>query len=223
LKRKLEHVEETSTDHDEADLDARKKPKSRPESVANHTAEAVVVRTEQESTENIAEQLQQAKDTGLDEQTTTTVSPPPTNNTGATIRPSVDEDEWAAFEREVAPLKVGQADYAAATISAAPVSADQLAAQRAEEGRKTLNTEAEDEQEDEARRLEDEFDVMEEMEERVRKLREKREALRNATGTEDEAGQLQETKASGPEALSKDQTAAPDEDEEEDEEDDWYR
>ena len=94
--------------------------------------------------------------------------------------PAIDEDEWAAFERDVAPLaqKSPQDGQYSATIVAAPVSAAEVAAQQETNRRPTKEIEAEEEKEDEERRLEEELDVMEEMEERVRKLREKREALR---------------------------------------------
>jgi zinc finger protein 830 len=97
----------------------------------------------------------------------------------------VDEDEWAAFERDIAPLASGldsdlapAPDYAAATISAAPMTAEQLAAQQAAEKRKHAEVLAADEEDDERGRLEDELEVMEEMEERVRRLKEMREKLR---------------------------------------------
>lgn len=108
-------------------------------------------------------------------QPTPTPSPPTAPTKAATI----DEDEWAAFEAEVAPLARLQAqDYADATISAAPVSADELAAQQAASRRSTREEEANDEKEESEQRLAEEFDVMEEMEERIRRLKEKREALR---------------------------------------------
>ena len=105
-------------------------------------------------------------------QPTPTPSPPP----------PINEDEWAAFEAEVAPLALAHdqaADYTSATISAAPISATELAAQQAaSSGRSRRDEEAEDEKEESEQRLADEFDVMEEMEERITRLKEKREALR---------------------------------------------
>ncbi len=109
-------------------------------------------------------------------------------STSATQPPtaSVDEDEWAAFERDVATPppdpSAPSALTAAATISAAPMTAAELAAQSREQaslqGRERRETEMEGEKEDAARALEDEFDEMEGLEERVRRLREKREDLR---------------------------------------------
>lgn len=101
------------------------------------------------------------------------------------LRDAVDEDEWAAFERDVAtppPVRTTIAALsAAATIEAAPMSAEELAAQAREQrsaqrGRKDIEVEAE--REDAARHLEEEFDQMDELEAKVRSLREKREALR---------------------------------------------
>ena len=149
----------------------------------------------------------------------TTPSPPPTAapDPAATV-PTVDEDEWAAFEAEVAPLARDQPqDYTGATISAAPVSATELAAQQAaSERRLRRDLEAEDEKEEEEQRMADEFDVMEEMEERVRRLKEKREALRIARPDS------VDTPAAEP-AQNDAQKAPPNSDSDDDGEvDDWY-
>lgn len=115
--------------------------------------------------------------------------------TVATSNP-IDEDEWAAFERDVAtpppePSALS-ALTAAATISAAPMTAAELAAQSREQaslqGRERREAEVEGEKEDAARALEEEFDEMEGLEERVRRLREKREDLRRKRDKEAEAG-----------------------------------
>ena len=101
----------------------------------------------------------------------------------------IDEDEWAAFERDVATPSLPPpsalaptAITAQATISAGPVSAADLAKQEegGEEVTRKERTEAEleAEKEDATRLLEEEFDEMEGLEERVRRLREKREELR---------------------------------------------
>ncbi|KAL4865602.1 hypothetical protein BDV12DRAFT_174414, partial [Aspergillus spectabilis] len=98
---------------------------------------------------------------------------------------NVDEDEWAAFEREVAaPTRVSHrpaAIAAAATISAAPVTAEELAAlqeKEKEDMRRNREAEVEGEREDAARFLEEEFDEMEQLEERLRRLKNMREQLR---------------------------------------------
>lgn len=97
--------------------------------------------------------------------------------------PDVNEDEWAAFEREMAAANQPTTlpINPSATISAAPVSAQELAAQAREEQsaqRGAREAEIEADTEDAALALQHEFDEMEELDERVRRLREKREALR---------------------------------------------
>ena len=100
----------------------------------------------------------------------------------------VNEDEWEAFEREVASLPLQQngtvaAVSSAATIEAKPLSAEEIAAQAREEQsrqREMKEAEMEEEKEDATRKLEDELDEMEELELRVKRLRDKREAIRRA-------------------------------------------
>ncbi len=108
----------------------------------------------------------------------------------------IDEDEWAAFERDVAtpPPDPGlpSALTAEATITAAPITAAELAAQSQEEAniqsKERREAEIEGEKEDAARALEEEFDEMEGLEERVRRLREMREELRKKQAREREEG-----------------------------------
>lgn len=136
--------------------------------------------------------------------------------------PAIDEDEWAAFERDVAaPTRVPQAPAAVAaqaTISAAPMTAEELAAQQQREkdaaGRAREN-EAEGEREDAARFMEDEFDEMEQLEERVRRLKHKREELRKRNAADESKPQQDE-----PASESKDQEPEADVHSEEDEDDD---
>ena len=100
----------------------------------------------------------------------------------------INEDEWKAFEREVASIPLQQNGVAAAlssaaTIEAKPLSAEEVAAQAREEQsrqQETKEVEMEEEKEDSARKFEDELDEMEELELRVRRLRDKREAIRRA-------------------------------------------
>ena len=96
---------------------------------------------------------------------------------------TVDEDEYAAFEREIAiPPPTPDALTAPATIVAAPLSAAELAAKAREEvqvtGKERREAEIEAEKEDAARQMEEELEEMAELEERVRRLREKREQIR---------------------------------------------
>jgi zinc finger protein 830 len=111
----------------------------------------------------------------------------PTQPPQSEPQPQIDEDEWAAFEREVVPLAhqnlpAQSIDYSSATISAAPVSAAELAAQTNAERQQRRDAEVEDEKAEEETRLVEEFEVMEGLEERVKRLKEKREALRMGAG-----------------------------------------
>lgn len=100
---------------------------------------------------------------------------------------TINEDEWEAFEREVARLPLEQTTVKAvnstAIIEAKPLSAEEIAAHAREEQsrqREMKEAEIEEEKEEAARKLENELDEMEELELRVRRLREKREAIRQA-------------------------------------------
>lgn len=149
----------------------------------------------------------------------------PTNSTTQLPTAPIDEDEWAAFERDVATpppdLFAPAALTAAATISAAPMTAAEIAAQSREQaslqGRERREAEVEGEKEDAARALEDEFDEMEGLEERVRRLREKREELRLRRLKEIEEG----LEDDGEKDVESERAVGVEEDEEsEDEEDD---
>lgn len=109
-------------------------------------------------------------------------------NGAPTPTTAIDEDEWAAFERDVAtpPAETSAAPSAltaAATISAAPLTAAEIAARSREETstqtKERREVELEGEKEDAALRLEEEFEEMEELEARVKRLRQKREELRS--------------------------------------------
>jgi zinc finger protein 830 len=120
-----------------------------------------------------------------------TATAPPQKSTA-----TIDEDEWAAFEREVVPLAhvAPPMQTSAATITAAPLSASELAAQRAAEERaakgRSREEEAEAEREEEGRRMEEEFEVQEEMEGRVRRLRERLRGIK--AGERAEEGRMDE-------------------------------
>ena len=143
----------------------------------------------------------------------------------------VDDDEWAAFEREVAapsrmPAPAEATISTNATISAAPVSASQLAErerQERESRASALETTMLGEREDATRLMEEEFDEMEELEEKVRRLKEKRDEIRRRKEeSETGAGNVSV-------AMETEQTAAAtlspggseDESDEEDEWDNW--
>ncbi|CAI7570197.1 unnamed protein product [Penicillium glandicola] len=134
----------------------------------------------------------------------------------------IDEDAWAAFEREVAAQSdephVPAALTAEATISAAPVTAAELAAQEERAKASSVRTreaEMEGEREDAARLLEEEFDEMDQLEERVRRLKQKREELRKARATDQTHD---EPMGSG--AVEPDESESEDDDDDEDW-DDW--
>lgn len=148
-----------------------------------------------------------------------------------------DDPEWLELQRMLeAPEQeegTGKKDlYAHATISAAPMTAEEIAAQAREEmseqkGRR--EREMEDEKEDAEEKLQAEFEEMDELEERVRKLREKREALRTgstAMGAEEKEQITKEVMAGVPASNIDGQTntvVADDDDDDDDDEDldDW--
>jgi hypothetical protein len=136
------------------------------------------------------------------------------------ILQTVDEDEWAAFEREVAaPTRTPHAPAAIsaeATISAAPVTAEELAAQQERDrlsAAKSREAELEGEREDAARFMEEEFDEMDQLEERVRRLKQMREELRQKRA-EDQARDIPMAEEQRPQESES-------EDEEDDDWDDW--
>ncbi|RYP88162.1 hypothetical protein DL770_004667 [Monosporascus sp. CRB-9-2] len=120
-----------------------------------------------------------------------TSAPPATATTNTTTTTSaVDEAEWAAFEAEIAaadipacPTGPGAYDEAAAVISAPALTAEQAKSLEEENERRRaqlLDTTIADEREDAAASLLAEFEEMEELEGRVRRLKERREELRKA-------------------------------------------
>ncbi|KAI1770320.1 hypothetical protein F4818DRAFT_264151 [Hypoxylon cercidicola] len=118
----------------------------------------------------------------------------PTNSSNApnsqSVVGGVDEAEWAAFEAEIATADktttTQTAQYSVdATISAPAMTIEQIAAKSQEEEndrrKHLLDTEIADEREDATRALETEFEEMEELEGRVRRLKERREELRKGS------------------------------------------
>ncbi|KAL6714410.1 hypothetical protein ACLMJK_007833 [Lecanora helva] len=146
--------------------------------------------------------------------------PPPANAT----QPAIDEDEWAAFERDVATPppdpSLPSALTAEATIVAAPLSAAEIAAQSREQAsqqkKERLEAEIEGEKEDATRALEEEFDEMEGLEERVARLKRMREELRITREKAAEKGGSEE------ESEMKGEDESGQEDEESDYEEDLY-
>jgi len=115
-------------------------------------------------------------------------------NTSADASRAVDEDEWAAFERDVATLPASPPRLNAlnvlkssAAISAAPLTSAELEERRKEELKQERVRREEDEEaekEEASNRLAEEFEEMEALEERVRKLKEMREQLRQSQVTQ---------------------------------------
>lgn len=133
---------------------------------------------------------------------------------------AIDEDEWAAFEREVAtPPPIASVLTSQATISAAPLSASEIAAQDREQAslqkKERMEAVTEGENEDAARRLEDEFEEMAGLEEKLRRLREQREALRKQIKGVDEDARMMSEEGNDADVDHGDDSAS------EDDDDDW--
>jgi len=130
--------------------------------------------------------------------------------------PNVDEDEWAAFEADIAAAETAPDMNVDAVISAPAMTAKELEARSLEDAnsrrKERAEAELEGDKEDATRKLEEEFEEMDGLEERVRKLREKREALRIK-----DAGKSVGTTPPQPEIIQ--EYAMEDDDEEDD--DDW--
>ncbi|SPJ83695.1 uncharacterized protein FTOL_10211 [Fusarium torulosum] len=153
-----------------------------------------------------------------------------TDERPASTAAAVDEAEWAAFEADIAATTAPYDEDA--VISAPAMTAEETAAieaQKEEEAAKRraqADVDLEDEKEEATRALEEEFEEMEELEARVRRLKEKREALRKRGESFS-----QETGPEKPTSLGNENLETPaieekdeeneDEDEDEDEDDDW--
>ncbi|KAJ1328071.1 zinc finger protein 830 [Microdochium nivale] len=169
--------------------------------------------------------------------------PSTTTTTSATILTAVDESEWAAFEAELAsadepqPPTAGAAPslpYADATISAPAMTKAELEARSQEEinesRKQLLDAQIAGEKEDATRALEDEFDEMEELEGRVKRLKERRELLRRgsvaATNPDKSSSETKSIAAVGlgggkvAAASGKENGAVEDEDQDDDDDDD---
>ncbi|KAF2772392.1 hypothetical protein EJ03DRAFT_324810 [Teratosphaeria nubilosa] len=144
----------------------------------------------------------------------------------------IDADEMAAFEAELIAMDAQNqrtntniAAAAQATISAKPMTAVEVAAKAREEQsrqRALGEEEAEDDKADAARMLEEEFEEMEGLEERVRVLRERREALRKGGGEREESAGVQGGAGGEGDAAEVEEEDEDEEDEDEDEEDDFF-
>ncbi len=133
------------------------------------------------------------------------------------LAPHVDEDEWAAFEADIAAAEVSQLDNDV-VISAPAMTAEEVKKKSAEEEfsarKERQEAEMEGDKEDAARKMEEELEQMESLEARVKRLREKREELRRR----DSLSGLRK-----PESISRNLAASvmEEDDEDDSEEDDW--
>lgn len=131
------------------------------------------------------------------------------------IPPTVDENEWAAFEADIAATATDELDPSAGVIEAKPISAADLQKETREEKKERAERDLEEEKEDAARKMEVELEEMEGLEERVRKLRKRREALRKKEG----AASLPTPVDPVPTVVAEEDED--DDEEDEDDEDDW--
>lgn len=154
------------------------KKKARPAVSAESPPEVEHDASNEDHTSYRVQQTSQTKDQGPEEGRGQQDSEP-------VNRAKDDTADLDDFERELAELDASvpapPTIAAAATISSAPLTAADLAARAREEQsaqRGKRDTELADEKEDAARFLEDEFEEMEELEQRAKSLRARREALR---------------------------------------------
>ncbi|KAG7144023.1 hypothetical protein HYQ46_007231 [Verticillium longisporum] len=143
-----------------------------------------------------------------------------------TAQQKVDEDEWAAFEADIAAESVPYADDA--VISAPAMTAEEHAAnarteeEEREKRRLAAEKDVADEKEEATRALETEFEEMEELEARVRKLKERREALRShadVTDAEKVGPPAQKAAVTSPTGKGEGDDEGDDEEEEDDDDD----
>ncbi|KAL6913238.1 hypothetical protein ACHAPO_005176 [Fusarium lateritium] len=150
-----------------------------------------------------------------------------TDERQAATSASVDEAEWAAFEADIAATTAPYDEDA--VISAPAMTTEEVAAAEAlkeaeaEKQRAQVDADLEDEKEEATRALEEEFEEMEELEARVRRLKEKREALRKRGGSFGQDGQPEKPTSLGKENIETPVIHEKDEEDEEDddEDDDW--
>jgi zinc finger protein 830 len=241
LKRKLEDVEEGDEDaasKEEETTRNLKKPKSRAVSLVENGQ----VQDVGAVPGIMIEPADQSRN--LKESSNTTamnvIQPEGPSQTTLPQPSSVDEDEWAAFEREVAPLAQNRPETnytnlgtSGAVITAAPVTAEELARRKDEERRKQQEIDAEAEKEEEDDRVLQDVEIMEDLAEKVRKLKERREALRmlgkdsggGDVGDGPDAESIESRVqgiAEGGEQGKKDQDQEEDDSDDDDDVDDWY-
>ena len=144
--------------------------------------------------------------------------------------PQVDESEWAAFEADIA---AASATYDQdAVISAPAMNAEEAAAAAAaiaDEGEGKRKSQAdidiEDEREEATRAMEDEFEDMQELEARVQRLKDQREALKSRTGSQsqgnaEEVARIKEALLANDDSR-KEEGDGHDDDDDSDDDDEW--
>lgn len=136
---------------------------------------------------------------------------------------AIDESEWAAFEADIAATTAPYSEDAVISAPAMPAGGAADATENPEEAAAPADKEIEAEREDATRALEEEFEEMEELEARARRLKEKREALRLRTARQDIGGDegAGEKKKPSP-AAGKENLGAGENEEEEDEDEEEY-
>ncbi|KAF3492412.1 uncharacterized protein GIQ15_01929 [Arthroderma uncinatum] len=214
------------------DLEPRRK-KTKPYTEDETPAGSVAVVDESSTTSNVIEPPSLAHEPELDG--TPSMEPDQEMHTEErstipTTKQDVDEDEWAAFEREVAqPSRQQPATTAPhsvlnnnAIISAAPVSAAELESrdrQDREAAAKSQEATLLGDREDATRFLEEEFDEMEELDQRVKRLKEMRDEIRRKR--EEDKQILGDTKVKSPNnGASTDGEVEAGDDEDDDDDDD---
>ncbi|KAL8660098.1 MAG: hypothetical protein Q9226_000090 [Calogaya cf. arnoldii] len=224
-------------DDDSSDEDTRKRTRAQDSSHSIEREEQIVTRPEITYREALSTEDQTQKRFRADEESQP--NPPITDQEPQpNARPSIssiqppaqtdnhiNEDEWAAFQREVAsPPPEPSAFTAAADISAAPMTAAELAAQSREQAsrqaKERMEADLEGEKEDAARQMEEELDEMAELEDRVRRLREKRELLRVQRGEGKAGGGIAGEEKVPPDEVVQEEEGSHD-DTDDDEEDEW--
>ena len=135
----------------------------------------------------------------------------------------IDEGEWANFEADINSLSYDTgATISAPVMSASEAAAAAAAAASTEQEKEQESANLEDEREEAARALEEEFDEMQSLEAKVLKLKEKREGIRQRAVS---SGQMEKTDGvvakQGKENVEAVVEEYEDEEESSDEEDDW--
>lgn len=140
---------------------------------------------------------------------------------------TVDEDEWAAFEADIAAASVPYDEDA--VISAPTMTAEESAAADAkkdEDGdeirrRMQVDIDIEDEKEEATRAMEDEFDEMQELETRVQRLKDQRAKLKQRAESHGQESLPRAEGLNGAETVNGTKEEEDDEDDDSEDDDDF--